>query len=372
MKSTLDQVIDTLKGSRKVLLTTRADAHEDSIASCLAMYLLLQKMGVPADIVLPNSDHKLDRCAFLPHVETIKDTSRLKQLVVSIPNVGNIADFRYEIEDDKLKIYVTTKDDKFKVDEIEANTGVLDHDVIVVCDSPDLQQLGTFYTEHAEFFYHTPIINIDHNPANEQYGQINCVDVTAVSTTEVIVKMFNELLDTHLDPDIATVLLTGMIAKTRSFQTGNTTPQALRTASDLVERGARRDEIIQHLYRQHKLHTLRLWGRVLTRIEHLADGVVYSHVYREDFTESGAGEDDIPGIIDELLSTSPDARRVVLLYEKESGKVGGWLKTEPHTDAEQMTLAWQGVGSRSLANFQVEADTVEDARQQISELLEIK
>ena len=370
MKTTYQQVIDTLKGSKKVLLTTRADAHEDSIASCLAMYLLLQKLGVSADVILPSTNHQLDRCAFLPHVDVVKNSSHLNQLVVSIPQVSGIADFRYEIEDGALKIYVTTKGDTVSTADV-STTSALDYDVVVVCDASDLHALGALYTEHAQFFYKTPIINIDHNPANELFGQVNCVEVKAVSTTEVIVNMFNELLHTHLDADIATILLTGMIAKTKSFQSGNTTPQALRTASALVEGGARRDEIIQHLYRQHKLHTLRLWGRVLTRIEHLSGGIVYSYIRREDFAESGAGEDDIPGIIDELLSTSPDARRVILLYEREDHEVGGWLKTEPHVDAQQLTLAWSGVGSRTLAQFFVVASTVEEARQQISVLFKL-
>lgn len=370
MKTTYEQVIDTLKGSKKVLLTTRADAHEDSIASCLAMYVLLQKLGVSADVILPSTDHKLERCAFLPKIEVVKDPSHINQLVVSIPHVQSVADFRYEIEDGALKIYVTA-DGAESAEGVTATSGALDYDAVVVCDAPDLHALGALYTDHAQFFYNTPIINIDHNPANELYGQVNCVDVKAVSTTEVIVNMFNDLLHIHLDADIATLLLTGMIAKTKSFQSGNTTPQALRTASALVEGGARRDEIIQHLYRQHKLHTLRLWGRVLTRIQHLEGGVVYSFVRREDFAESGAGEDDIPGIIDELLSTSPEARRVILLYEREDHEVGGWLKTEPHADAQQLTLAWSGVGSRTLAQFFVVASTVEEARQQISILFKL-
>lgn len=368
MKTVYQQVIDTLKGSQKVLLTTRADAHEDSIASCLAMYLLLQKLGVAADIVLPSLDHKLQKCSFLPYSGSIKDNSQIKQLVVSIPEVNSISDFRYEIEDGALKIYVTTNDDAVDVKKIEAHAGALDHDLVVVCDAPDLHSLGALYTEHTEFFYNTPIINIDHNPGNELYGQINCVDVKAVSTTEVIVNMFNQIWDKNIDADIATILLTGMIAKTKSFQTGNTTPQALRTASDLVEKGARRDEIIQNLYRQHKLHTLRLWGRVLTRIERQANGAVFSYIRREDFSESGAGEDDIPGIMDELFATAPDAKRVILLYERDNSEVGGWLKTEPHTDARQLTLAWSGEGSPTLAQFFIVASTIEEARQQIAVL----
>lgn len=369
MKLPYQQVIDTIKGSKKVLVTTSADVHEDSLAAVLAMYLLLQKMKVPAEVLVPNIDHKLRKCRFMPAIDKVQTGGQFNQLVVHIPmNGGGIADFRYEIEGDALKIYVTPNDGGIDASRVSSRSSAFDYDLIVVCDAPDLNSLGEIYTDNAEFFYKTPIINIDHNVANESFGQINCIDINAVSTTEVIVKLFEEALKEHVDADIATLLLAGMISKTKSFQTGKTTPQSLRIASELVEKGARRDEIIENLYRQHKLHTLRLWGRVLARLENSTTGLAYSYVRQEDYAKSGAGEDDLPGIIEELLVTSPEARRVILLYEKTDGHIGGWLKTEPHVDALQLTLAWQGVGSHSLVNFTVNSSKIEDAKEQIKAL----
>ncbi len=41
-----------------------------------------------------------------------------------------------------------------------------------------------------------------------------------------------------ITPDIATLLLTGLITDTRSFQNPNTTPRSLEVAAELLERGA--------------------------------------------------------------------------------------------------------------------------------------
>ncbi|MFA5954004.1 MAG: DHH family phosphoesterase [Patescibacteria group bacterium] len=372
MLSTDQQIIQRMKEAKRVLITCRHDMHVDTLASCLSLYLMFKKLGVPAEIIVSGRPDLLDRCRFLPHSkEVVCDGKSLKNLVIKIsPKDGKLRDFRYEVDGDMLKIYVAPASGKLDPADVKAEIGKPSHDLIMVVDTPDLDSLGMLYTEHPDFFYETPIINIDHNPGNEQYGQINFVDITAVSTTEMLYRLLQTLGDEHLDEDVATTLLAGMIAKTESFKAPNVTPRSLMIAAELVQRGARRDEIIHNLYRQHDVTTLRLWGRVLARLQH-SDGqrFVWSLVTKEDFVKSETTEKDLVGIIDELIATTPQARTIALLFEKEDGTVGGWLKTDPNYNALDLTKRWQGIGSKTVARFVIPKSDIHEAEKDLIEVV---
>jgi phosphoesterase RecJ-like protein len=363
-----EQIHQTIKKSQRVFLTCRQDPTIDSLASCLSAYLWLNKMGIKADVVIPKTQAPSatqERLSFLPSIKEVKPgfDSSADGLVIHVYRPGaKVGKFHYDVVADALNIYITPERGKYEPSDVKVELGRPDYDLIVTCDTPDLASLGNLYQENASFFLHTPIINIDHSPANDQYGHINHVDITHVSTTEILFHLFEAIADQHIDTEVATALLAGMISKTHSFRTPNVTPRSLIVASELVQRGGRRDDIIKSLYRQHELSTLRLWGRVLARLQIEKDKqLVWSQVKREDFEKSGAGEESLPGLIEELIATTPQAKFVTLVYEKADGGIGGWLKTEAHTSALGLTEKWQGVGTKTLAQFSVPAKTIEEA-----------
>lgn len=375
MLSVEQQILQRLKESRHVLITCRKDPHVDSLASCLSLFLLLKKLGVAAEVVIDSPNRAVRQTGFLPdHAAIAFGAESLKKLVIRLGKPdAKVGTFRYDVVDHTLNIYITPSEGTFRPDDVKAEYGKPSHDCIVVCDSPDLQSLGRVYTDHASFFLETPVINIDHDADNEHFGRINHVDITAVSTTEVLYRLFEKEHGQHIDEDVATVLLTGMIAKTESFKTPTVTPKSLMTASELVQRGARRDQVIHHLYRQHELPTLRLWGRILARLQHdPSRQLVWSAVKRDDFERSGATEDNLAGIIDELIATTPEAKTIALLFERPDGSIGGWLKTEPHTNALELTKPLQGHGSKTFAEFAVTGISLEEAQAKVQQLIPAK
>ena len=373
MLTTHDQINQALKKSQRVLLTCRQDAHIDSLASCLSLYLFLKKLGIEADVVLPMKHESQDRCSFLPGAKEVRHglKGHSDHLIIRVSRPGTkVGKFHYDVIDHTLNIYVTPSQGKLEPSDVVAEVGRPSYDLIISCDTPDLISLGSLYTENAEFFLHTPIINIDHSPANENYGHINQVDITHVSVTEALFHLFEEIADEHIDADIATTLLTGMIAKTHSFRSPNVTPRSLIVASELVQRGGRRDEIIQYLYRQHELSTLRLWGRVLARLHHDdKHRLLWSVLRRGDFEKSGAGEETLVSLIEELIATTPQAKFVVLIYEKPDGSVGAWLKTDPHTSAIELTAPWGGAGSKSLVKFSVADKSADEVLEVVKKII---
>ncbi|MDP2766941.1 MAG: DHH family phosphoesterase, partial [Candidatus Methanoperedens sp.] len=209
------------------------------------------------------------------------------------------------------------KDGLFTEDDISSRSSGFKYDLIIALDTADLESLGQIYDNDTEFFYKTPIINIDHHSENEEFGQINFIELTAVATGEILFSLFESYSRDLIDEDIATCLLAGIISKTKSFKTPNVTPKALLTASQLISMGARREEIVNHLYRSRPINVLKLWGRVLARLSSSLDGkLVWSTLTNMDFAKTDSREKDLDDVIDELIINIPQAKIVVIIYEK--------------------------------------------------------
>lgn len=314
------QIFEQIKKAQKILVTFRKTWNGDSVASGLAMYLFLKKLGKETDIVAEKFDQGA-LYSFLPAYGEIKNSiDNLRQFIISL-NIENtkVNQIKYKVKDNTLDFIISPKDGFYSAEDIETRSGDFKYDLIITVDTPDLEFLGKIYDNDTEFFYNTPIINIDHHGSNEEYGQVNQIDLTAVSTSEILFSLFNNYSRDTITEDIATCLLAGMISKTRSFKTPNVTPVALSSASQLISMGARREEIVNYLYRSRPLNVLKLWGRVLARLSGtLENKLVWSGIKKEDFQKTETNEDDLGEVIDELIVNMPEVKVIALVYEAET------------------------------------------------------
>jgi phosphoesterase RecJ-like protein len=312
------QIFAQIKKAENILITFKGSRGGDAISSALALHLLIKKMGKKTTLVAENqADNHLFN--FLPDFDKIKKSLDMPRDFIISLNTANakIGQVKYKVREDSLDFIVTPKQGWFSADDIESKTENFPFDLIIVLDTPDLDSIGKIHEDNAEFFYKTPIINIDHHSNNENFGQINNIELTATSTAEIIFKIASEQVSNLIDEDIATCLLSGIIAETKSFKMQNITPQALTISSQLVAMGARREEIVNRLYRSRSLNILKLWGRVLARLNSASgSGIIWSVLAAHDFEKTESSEKDLNEIIDELIINIPQAKIVVLIYEK--------------------------------------------------------
>ena len=240
--------------------------------------------------------------------------------------------------------------------------------MIICIGSPDFESCAQLYSENPDFFYRTPIINIDHTPDNEHYGQVNVVDLTASACGEVCHDLVESIEASLMDEEVATAFLTGMIAKTKSFKTNNVTPKTLQTASKLIAKGARREHIVEHLYKTRSVQTLRLWGRALARLKADEDAkIVWTLLSQQDFMHSGAQEEDLHDVIDELIASSPHAKVVVLLYEDKERNVCAVVRAERPYDAIALTARFNAAGVREEVRLTFIKKTIVDVEKELIE-----
>lgn len=362
------QIFELIKNSQKILITFKKNYSGDALSSALAIFLLLQKMNKQADIVCPDFVIA-QNYAFLPEINKTKsDLSGLKKFIISLDMAENkIKDFSYDVKENKLNIYLTPEkllDEK----NIAFKSGKYKYDLIITLDTDSLESLGEIYEKHSDFFYSTPIINIDHNPENEQYGQINLIELTKTSAAEIIFDLIENYDTNLLDAEIATCLLTGMISKTKSFRSDSVTPRALNIASQLILNGAERDIIIQNLYRTKSINTLKLWGKVLARLKNDSQyKLAWSYLQQKDFIELNMQNPNLSEVIDELITTAPEAEIMILFYENQNQTISGLVHTSKNYDALHLTKSFMPAGNKHLADFKLAKNDLVEVSKEVIE-----
>jgi phosphoesterase RecJ-like protein len=300
-------VVDRLRNAREVLTICHENPESDALGSALGVALAVEDLGGRATPVC--SDPVPEMYRFLPQIE------------------------RFRREPDPNARY----------------------DLIVVTDCGELERIGSLLSTQAELLNRVPILNIDHHKSNEGFGAVSWVDPLAAATCEMVTLLL-PALDIPLDAcngAIAANLMAGIVIDTATFQHSNTTPRTLRAAAELVAAGAPLPEIARRLYRTKPPQQLKLFGRVMQRLETDLDGrLVWSTLTLEDVAASGAAPSDSEGLID-LLSQSEDAD-VVILFKEQVGETRISARTrDGGVDATVLTGTFGGGGHARAAGARI-------------------
>ena len=314
------QIFEQIKKAKNILITFNKTWEGDAIASALALFWVCKKQEKNVKIVAEKFNDN-DIFNFLPAYDNIEFSLNVSQDFIISLDTSNakVGQVKYNTKENSLDFVISPKEGIFTDDDVSSASENFKYDLIIALDTPDIESIGSIYDNNTNFFYKTPIINIDHHSNNEQFGQINHIELTAISTTEILFNLIMAYSKNLIDANIATCLLSGIISKTKSFKTQNITPQSLAISSQLIAMGADRAKIVNKLYRSRPLNLLKLWGRVLARLTNSPENaLVWSILTIADFNKTNANENNLIELIDELIVSIPQANIIALIYEADS------------------------------------------------------
>jgi len=260
--------------------------------------------------------------------------------------------------------------DRFRADPDPAG----DYDLLVVCDCGSLERLGAVRERHRDLFERLPRVLVDHHASNTDAGPRDWVDPNAAATCEMVTLLAGRLgvpLDTG-NGALAAALMAGIVMDTSTFAHPNSTPRTLAAAAALVAAGAPLSEISRRLYRSKPDAQLRLFGRVLDRLE-VADGgrVIHSSLGDADLAATGTSGPHSEGLID-LLAQSETAEVAILFKEAGADSTRVSVRTKPGgVDATVLTGAFGGGGHARAAGATVDAPLPEARRRFLAEAIRL-
>lgn len=241
-------------------------------------------------------------------------------------------------------------------DQISRDFLLGEFDCIVLLDNGDLKRTGFDERIRQAKQRRIPIINIDHHIRNDiwKMANINYVDEESPATSLILYKIIREL-KIAITPSLATCLLAGIYNDTGGFHHTNTSGEVLSVVADLLSHGGKLRQISEKVSNTRSMPRLKLWGIALNNIIYNRNyNIVASVLTRDDIKKADASEDDVTGLTN-LLSSASEAHTAMLLYETESGKIKGSLRTEnSKIDVAELANCFGGGGHKRAAGFSLE------------------
>lgn len=237
-------------------------------------------------------------------------------------------------------------------------------DLVISLDCSSLDRLGGF--PQMPSFAGTPLVNIDHHVTNTHFGDVNLVDAQAASTAGIVLRLL-EYMACPLDAQLATSLLTGIVADTRGFRTSNVTAEVLDEALRLVKAGASLPDLARRVLDRRPVSAIRLWGAALASMR-VENRVIWTCIPRTVSHAANHADGGDAGLVNFLVGAN-DVDAAAVFVEQDGEKIDVGLRAAPGFDVAQVALQLGG-GGHALAAGCTMSGPLEQARQQLLALLQ--
>lgn len=244
MNNPVAAILTKIEEGRRFLVASHESPDGDALASTLALTHGLRALG--KEVVAFNSDAVPAYLDFLPGAHTV--------------------------------VHALEAGDSF-------DTGF-------ILDAGELRRAGS----HLRGLCQT-LINIDHHPHSENFGEIYWVDENASATGALVYRLLTAA-GVLISPEIAICIYTAILSDTGSFRYSNADPEAFRIASEMVGLGVVPWDVATGLYENQEEARLRLLARVLSTLTVSPCGRLASVASTLDMMrETGTGPEHTDGFV---------------------------------------------------------------------------
>jgi phosphoesterase RecJ-like protein len=228
----IEKVREFIKRNKYFLITSHVNLEGDALGAELAFSRLVKKLGKHA--VILNEDRVPACFSFLPRSSSISRWDRKS---------------RYA---------------KF--------------DCLVVLDCSDLKRTGEVYHLNID---KKPVLNIDHHIDNSSFGDVNWIDPTSSSCSEMVYLLFKKM-GVVVDKEASTCLYTGILNDTGSFRYSNTSSHTHKAVADLLKWHLDIRRIYKNIYEDVPLEDMELLTKILPGMRSVFGGkVIWFQIKRQ-------------------------------------------------------------------------------------------
>jgi len=309
------QAKSLIEKSRDILILPPKDIDGDSLGSALALFFILRKMGKNASAQIEKVPEKFRFLTELP-----SDSSQ--NFVINIDgSEKEISEMRYEKNNKGLKIYLTLSRGGISKQDVSFSAFSQNPDLVITVGLASLEEAG---------HYEAPILNIDNQPQNENFGEVNLTETTS-SLSEIITNLIRTTEENEnesenkfslFDENIATCLLAGVVYASQNFRHPKTRSKTFEISSFLISQGGNHQKIVQHLYKQKNISQIKLLGKILEKMNlNEEKELSYAFLTERDFRDCQASSRDLGFVVDELKFNFRYLPNLLILWESHASPV---------------------------------------------------
>lgn len=248
------KIIDKINNSENILITLSRDPSVDELAAAIGLTMYLD--GIQKHATAIYSGRTPDTLKFLqPDATFERSTDGLQDFIIAL-NKEKADHLRYKLEGDFVKVFITPYKEPITKDDLSFSYGDYNVNFVIAINVPSASKLDEALREHGRIMHDASAVNITTGVPG-RFGEIEWSDPAASSLCEMVADLIFALQgseDTPLDPDIATALLTGIVAATDRFSNDHTNSDTLSLASKLMSMGANQQLITSNIHGNEIIH----------------------------------------------------------------------------------------------------------------------
>ncbi|QQS15359.1 MAG: hypothetical protein IPK84_03240 [Candidatus Moraniibacteriota bacterium] len=328
------QVKELIEKSEHVLILIPEHAGGDAFGAASGIGAFLENIGKEVTIAGSGIADIAQPFGFLkPPKNILSSISGVREFILSFNTEHNdIVSVRTERGDGEYNIFITPEKGSIDPRDFSFVPAKFSFDLVIAVGTPDKESLGQIFETNPDIFYEVPVITVDHHAENDRFGQINIIDITASSTSEIATALLEKIDGKYFDVRVAGLLLAGIVIGTESFQKKNLSPGALGAASRLMDKGADQHDIIFRLVNTQPLSLLKLWGRVMAGLKWNEERrLMWAFVTPDDIVQSRSRLEDLPLILEKIRHHSSVGSTFMILSAESPSKTRALLKCHTNT-----------------------------------------
>ncbi len=240
------RIIDKIKSSENILVALSRDPSVDEMAAAIGLTMFLD--GLQKHTTAIYSGQTPDTLQFLQPEGTFEtNTDSLQDFIIAL-NKEKADHLRYKLDGDFVKVYITPYKTVLTENDLEFSHGDFNVDLVLALGVPTAEDLDEALSEHGRIMHDATTVDITCD-APGRFGEIEWSDPGASSVSEMVTKLVFAMQgqDETVDKEIATALLTGIVAATGRFSNDRTNSETMQLASKLMSMGADQQLISAHV-----------------------------------------------------------------------------------------------------------------------------
>ncbi len=219
----------------------------------------------------------------------------------------------------------------------------------LILDSSDIERLDP---EVSEVIDPERTVTIDHHLGNSLFGALNWVDVSEPSVGTMIAKLAKGL-DIPLTGDLGEAIYLAMVSDTGHFSYGNTRPETLELAAEIIRLGLDPGEFNAKLEKSWTPQRLKLWSHVLGAATLHCDGQIgVIRISQDILRRTGSDRSDCDGLV-EVMRRVKSVRIAVSISEADNGYIKVSLRSHGNDNVQLVASHMGGGGHKNAAGATV-------------------
>jgi len=228
-------ILERLKTANTVLVTVSKNPTVDQLAALIGLTLVINKMNKHGSAVF--SGVVPSTIEFLRPKETIEtNTDSLRDFIISLDR-SKADKLRYKVEDKVVKIFITPYRTSLSENDLNFSQGDFNVELVIGLGVKEQKDLDEAITSHGRILHDATVSTIN-TVGQGSMGSINWIDPQASSLSELVYDLAKAAGDNLVNDQVATALLTGIVAETNRFSNNKTSPRTMAVAGELMAAGA--------------------------------------------------------------------------------------------------------------------------------------